>query len=581
MLAHKKRGTLGLLTFLGSTIALAGCFIAACTTSTETDPGAPDGGSSDPNPTGAQVGSSCASGGDCRTGVCTDGICQAASPSDGVKNGDESDVDCGGPAAPACALGKQCKVGTDCTTGKCENGTCVADPSKPPGPNDGIKNNGETDVDCGGPDAATPRCEVDKTCGGNGDCKTPLVCENGKCTSKPLPNDGIKNGTETDVDCGGPDAATPRCAVGKACLVHADCTTGCSWEKKCASRPSCTQLEGGYTCGPNDVATKQNDCCETANVGQYKVDKYLVTGGRIRAFLDRLNGDLKTYAGTLPANKWSQADTAKMPANMTEAFYQLGPFYGKRSCDTGRGAEKFFNGHTFWTPKSGEPMSPGDDKDFPKEVLDTKAVNCIPWHIIKAFCIWDGGHLATLAELKAAYYNNNLAGVPFGAGATVRYPWGAAGTYLVTSGGQPVGGNGYAVQNYDYSTPGNWPNARMTGTDFADIAYYVAPPGRRPMGYNATGHADLLGNLLEWVGDQYSQFVWNGSFERHAAEADAKTAAAQNPWLDVSPNDNGNTPWLWTTVASGANLRGDDVDPNNAAIRSMGYYGLGGRCARD
>src|SRR5262245_29669609 len=94
-------------------IATCGYFVAACSSTTDIEPGGPDGGSSDPNPNGLQNGSSCATGADCRTGVCTGGICQAASPSDGVKNGDESDVDCGGPGAPACALGKQCKAGTD------------------------------------------------------------------------------------------------------------------------------------------------------------------------------------------------------------------------------------------------------------------------------------------------------------------------------------------------------------------------------------------------------------------------------------------------------------------------------------
>jgi hypothetical protein len=35
--------------------------------------------------------------------------------------------------------------------------------------------------------------------------------------------DGAKNGTETDVDCGG--ASSPKCAVGKTCLAFGDCAS--------------------------------------------------------------------------------------------------------------------------------------------------------------------------------------------------------------------------------------------------------------------------------------------------------------------------------------------------------------------
>ncbi|MEL7159416.1 MAG: M14 family zinc carboxypeptidase [Bacteroidota bacterium] len=74
----------------------------------------------------------------------------AGNCSDGIQNGSETGVDCGGPDCAPCA-------------------TC----------NDGIQNGSETGVDCGGPDcAACPTC-----------------------------SDGIQNGSETGVDCGGPDCA--------------------------------------------------------------------------------------------------------------------------------------------------------------------------------------------------------------------------------------------------------------------------------------------------------------------------------------------------------------------------------------
>jgi hypothetical protein len=52
----------------------------------------------------------------------------APSCTDGIKDGNETDVDCGGGTCPPCALGKDCNVGTDCASGYCSGGVCVAAP---------------------------------------------------------------------------------------------------------------------------------------------------------------------------------------------------------------------------------------------------------------------------------------------------------------------------------------------------------------------------------------------------------------------------------------------------------------------
>ncbi|MBO5753977.1 MAG: hypothetical protein J6S69_09890 [Proteobacteria bacterium] len=55
----------------------------------------------------------------------TDGVC--ISCVDGIVNGDETDVDCGGNTCAQCEKGKTCKTADDCVTGECTNKTCTGD----------------------------------------------------------------------------------------------------------------------------------------------------------------------------------------------------------------------------------------------------------------------------------------------------------------------------------------------------------------------------------------------------------------------------------------------------------------------
>jgi hypothetical protein len=95
---------------------------------------------------------------------CSDGRCVTAPPAapcfDRVKNGDETDVDCGGSCG-VCAAGAACTEPSDCESGSC-SGTCAA-----PTCTDGVRDGHETDVDCGG---LCGGCRVNQLCWGNADC---------------------------------------------------------------------------------------------------------------------------------------------------------------------------------------------------------------------------------------------------------------------------------------------------------------------------------------------------------------------------------------------------------------------------
>jgi hypothetical protein len=77
---------------------------------------------------------------------------------DGVMNGQETDVDCGGPTCSGCTDGKICSLAVDCTSNVCTSNRCQPIVSC----TDSIQNQDETGVDCGG--TICDACET-LTCG--------------------------------------------------------------------------------------------------------------------------------------------------------------------------------------------------------------------------------------------------------------------------------------------------------------------------------------------------------------------------------------------------------------------------------
>lgn len=503
----------------------------------------------------------CRAAPDCSSAVCKDlgqGLrCQAPSSTDATKNGSETDTDCGGPNAPKCQNGRTCVARGDCTSGVCTGGACQA-PTV-----DGVKNGTETDVDCGGP--ASAPCADDKTCGVADDC-TSKVCTGAKCIP-PSPTDKVQNGTETDVDCGG--AGNPKCATAKACKVAGDCASdGCAYNFKCALRRSCIQKNGGETCGTGEVGQTtavHESCCATAPVPgmpAVQLGKYGVTAGRMRAFLAAIGGNVRGFirgeraAGRLPANApmnaaWdlylptsfdgsaaagelaegSQNDATPIPGVYTSVHRHLGGFIFRNNTQTLTGC--FVNSpgtHTYWmTPQVQSSL--GDIAHVQsQDINDTKGVQCIDYLMAQSFCIWDGGHLQLKAEHAAAW------------GAAM-YPWGAtpapkgqgSGTFAgnrfptatdaslraANSPFAPAANQSIEFANFNYSY--EYPN--LVGSDYA---VFVGAPGRLK-GRSANGHSmndglmELTGTIVDGIGaspwNTHVSWSRNGSFEGHAVGA--------------------------------------------------------------
>ncbi len=117
---------------------------------------------------------------DCTSNYCFEGICQQASCSDQMKNGHETDVDCGGFLCPKCSVNQSCERNSDCQSGFCAPST---ETCQLPSCNDNITNGNETDVDCGGP--VCNACARGKFCEVDSDCIT-NSCFGGKCVQEPL-----------------------------------------------------------------------------------------------------------------------------------------------------------------------------------------------------------------------------------------------------------------------------------------------------------------------------------------------------------------------------------------------------------
>ncbi len=113
-----------------------------------------------------------------------------------VKDSDESDVNCGGAKCQKCGNEKKCNNENDCGSGYCNDQKICA----------------------------SPKCENDTQCPNNGTCG-----EDGVCVSCA---DGVQNGKETDIDCGGDKCS--RCKAKQKCETGNDCETGVCTDKICS-----------------------------------------------------------------------------------------------------------------------------------------------------------------------------------------------------------------------------------------------------------------------------------------------------------------------------------------------------------
>jgi formylglycine-generating enzyme required for sulfatase activity len=203
-----------------------------------------------------------------------------------------------------------------------------------------------------------------------------------------------------------------------------------------------------------------------ATVSAFRLDKYEVTVGRFREFVNAWHGG----SGWLPP-----------PGSGKHAHLNGGKGLTNVSGDAGAPYE------TGWVASDDSNIAPTDSNLAP--ISDppgrpafftwTSTAGCqenlpityVNWWEAYAFCIWDGGFLPSQAEWEFA---------AAGGSQQRQYPWGSM---------PPGASNQYAIYGCYYGA---------TGAGACTGVVDIAPVGTATLGAGRWDQLDLAGNVLEW-----------------------------------------------------------------------------------
>lgn len=186
-----------------------------------------------------------------------------------------------------------------------------------------------------------------------------------------------------------------------------------------------------------------------ANVSDFRLDRYEVTVGRFRAFIEG-------YPQNLPA-----AGAGKNDNDLEDQGWDASWRTTATMPENGDALAKALECNAAFQTWSGSTAN------------DLKPINCITWFEAQAFCIWDGGRLPTEAEWMAAAVATD---------ARV-FPWGAT---LPSRDGDAGG---------PHASFGCLPSCSFEN---------IKAVGSFPLGAGQYGSRDLAGNLHEWVVDEFA-----------------------------------------------------------------------------
>jgi formylglycine-generating enzyme required for sulfatase activity len=219
------------------------------------------------------------------------------------------------------------------------------------------------------------------------------------------------------------------------------------------------------TSGPPDGGW--TDEADPATVSGFRMDKYPVTVGRFRQFVNVWNNG----AGYMPSagsgihtqlNGGLGLVNASAPPD-AGTIYETG--WNATDWNNTTDIDPTTANLTSCAPYSTWTASSGSQENLP--------INCVNWWEAYAFCIWDGGFLPSESEWEY---------VAAGGNQQREYPWGST---------DPGTANQYAVY----------------GSYYYDYASSIAPVGTATLGAAYWGQLDMAGEVFEWNLDGYAPYV--------------------------------------------------------------------------
>jgi formylglycine-generating enzyme required for sulfatase activity len=232
---------------------------------------------------------------------------------------------------------------------------------------------------------------------------------------------------------------------------------------------------GTFVPGYDGVSYLRTDKGKATTVSSFRLDRFEVTVGRFRQFVHAIidhgfrpaggsgkHTHLRDGKGLLDSTQALEAgwDSHWNASLLTRAnTNDSGPVADVLRCSREHQGASEAGGN--WTP------NPGPNENLP--------INCVDWYEAYAFCIWDGGFLPSSEEFSYAA----------SAGSEQRvYPWSVP----------PISKTidcSYANYGGQTDQPTRWCHA--TGAN--DVG------SESPKGDGKWGHADLTGNVAEWILD--------------------------------------------------------------------------------
>ena len=352
----------------------------------------------------------------------------------------------------------------------------------------GVAVAGVAAIDCGGPDS-TPASLGDSGSDSQASPDTGVADAapvDGASDASAAPDapsaDGAADATPSDTSTSVSDAGTdsdtglgpePDGGIVSSCAAGGAGMTNCGND---GGESCCASWEVGG--GTYDRSYEYDDAgsptgeADPATVSSFRLDKYLVTVGRFRQFVNALYP-----AGTAP-----DAGVAWTPSVGSGKHTHLNGGLGLAVVSTDDGGTTYEPG---WTASDDANVGPTNAKlgscapystwtDSPG-AQENLPINCLEWAEAYAFCIWDGGFLPSEAEWEYA---------AAGGSEQRQFPWGST---------PPGTNNEYAIYSCYY---GYTPAACYGFKNFA-------PVGTASLGAGKWGQLDLAGEVWEWTLDSF------------------------------------------------------------------------------